>query len=443
VIRLLPIVLLCSVAQCATLTYTSAPALNPMKGFVPFHSTPGRTTFPKSLQFTYFSLRQLMTGPSTFVWTDIDTEITAITNENCQCVFRVYIDFPGNSTGIPQYLLDGGLTTFNYSVYGNTTSVSPNWEDANLRTAMTNFITALGARYDNDPRIAVMQVGLLGFYAEWHDETVPFASFTVQDEVMRAYSNAFPHTLMTMRTASTTNAAGPFGYHDDGFCEDTLLGSLPNGFMITLTNAGALTKWQTNILGGEVFPSYWYCLFDSPSCPPAYAYNTCVDTTHVSWLMDSGAFSTGTPMNDPERAATMTGAQRMGYELHVPSWSFSGSSLTVTITNTGVAPFYYPWTVQAVVGTATSTVPFNITKILPGASTNVTTAFSGLSNGVLAASMRVINPMAGGTVLSFANTTQDTNTGWLSLGNITTGGGGGVAGNTTAQNLKLINGVLR
>jgi hypothetical protein len=107
-----------------------------------------------------------MTGPMNFVWTPVETQISAATNEGCHFGFRVYLDTPGAPIGIPQYLLDGGLPTYSYTNYGNTTSVSPYWENSSLRAAMTNFITALGQRYEGDSRIGFIELDLLGFWGE-------------------------------------------------------------------------------------------------------------------------------------------------------------------------------------------------------------------------------------------------------------------------------------
>lgn len=400
----------------ATLTYAPAPVLNPMKGFVPYQSDGSRNTFPHSLSFMYFSLRDLMTNLNTFTWTPLDDQIQAAMNDHCQFIFRVYLDFPTKAIGIPQYLLDGGLSTCSYSDFGNSTSVSPDYTDANLQTALTNFIAALGARYDGDSRIAAITAGLLGVWGEWWHPSCTYATTEVENKVVYAFTNAFKTTQILLRNPYTQNANLPVGYHDDSFCNDTVAKVFGSGFMLYMTNAGALQKWTTNMIGGEVYPDYWSCLFDASPCG-VDPYNLAVTTTHASWLMDSGAFDS-TPPENTQR--TLDGSRLLGYELHVPSWSWSGNGLTVSVTNTGVAPFYYPWTMQAVVGSVTSTVPLDIRAILPGQSTNVTTTLNGVGSGIQSVLMRVINPMPGGVVFSFANSEMDTNGGWLTLGSVGT-----------------------
>jgi hypothetical protein len=369
-----------------------------------------------------------MTGPKTFVWTPIETQIRAATNEGCHFAFRVYLDFPTMATGIPQYLLAGGLTTYRYTNYANKVSISPNWEDLNLRSAVTNFIFALGQTYDGDPRIGAIEIGLLGFWGEWHDEGVPFASGTVQAEVMNSYQAAFRKTKLLARLPASQNANRPMGYHDDSFCMDTL-SPFTNGFIFQMTNAGsaALAKWQTQMIGGEVYPGFWDCLWNDSTCAPAGEdFNSCVDASHASWLMNSGAFSaslTGAP-----RIRALAGAKRLGYEFQVTSFSTwtNGTTLTsgIWLRNSGIAPFYYGWPVELAAVTLTGEIlrewstPWNISGILPGMNpVALEMPLSAPPPNGFTLLMRVVNPLPNGKPLRFANSRQDSILpGWLTLG---------------------------
>eukprot|EP01052_Picozoa_sp_SAG31_P004428 SAG31_NODE_183_length_20987_cov_8.711078_12_plen_46_part_00 len=45
--------------------------------------------------------------------------------------------------------------------------MSPNYADLHLIAALESFIAEFGRRYDADPRIGFVQVGLLGYWGEW------------------------------------------------------------------------------------------------------------------------------------------------------------------------------------------------------------------------------------------------------------------------------------
>jgi hypothetical protein len=417
-----------------SLVYTSAPPNNPLKGFMPY--TGNYTTFPYSMEWSYLPLRSLMSGPTNFNWTSLDQLLINDASRGHQTVFRVYLDYPTLSTGIPQYLLDAGLTTYSYNDYGNNgISVCPDYENPLLDQALTNFIAALGARYDGDPRIGFITVGLLGYWGEWHTypETQWFASVTVQEEVLAAYANAFTKTKLLVRWPSGTNSpAQLIGYHDDSFAYQTI--DPPSYmFLALLKAAGETNKWQTQPIGGEVYPPEQSCIWDTnqPSCVPAgQDFTDCVNLTHASWMLNQGVFSPG--FTGAQETLALAGARQLGYEIYVTNAQLIDARLsgplnvTLQIQNTGVAPFYYNWPVQIGVLNSSNTLvqtwttPWTLTSILPGPTNTVWSYVQsnhGLAVGQYKLVLRVQNPLANGVSFHFANQTQDANlAGWLTLG---------------------------
>ena len=426
----------------AALTYAPAPPDNPLKGFVTY---PGdHASFPHSLEWDYTRLSDVMTGPTNFDWSVFEGKLNAAAARRCQFYARFYLEWPNRKTGVPQFLIDQGLTLrpwTNSQDHPPTTHETPDYEDPHLRAALTNFIYALGARYDGDPRLGFIALGLLGTWGEWHnwphDEW--FASKTVQRGVMSAYEAAFKQTRLVARYPAgldhpryADNSRRAFGYHDDSFAWATVhTGRGSDGwfFETMLRRAGAMEKWRQQPIGGEVRPEVWDCLFNEPSCAPkGQEFDRCVAMTHVSWLCDQGVFRTNLTGAARERA--IRAAQRMGYELHVATadLAIAGSKLTVTlsITNTGVAPFYYDWPVELgaldAAGALAATWPtaWKLTSIQPGEAPvrwQHEADVSGLRPGTYRLLLRVPSPMTGGKPLRFANQTQDQDReGWLTLG---------------------------
>jgi hypothetical protein len=436
--------LLCAGAAVAatnsySLSYAPAPADNPLKGFFPFAGE--HTTFPHSLESGYLPLRSLMTGPDTFNWSALEKLLDDIARRGHHAVFRIYLDYPSKPTGLPQYLLDAGLVTHAYTDHSNNgISMSPDYQNALLRQALRDFIAALGARYDGDPRVGFITVGLLGFWGEWH--TYPhetwFASLFVQDEVLTAYEAAFSKTkLLVRRPAGFNPRARRLGYHDDSFAYETL--DPPSWtFLGRLKAAGDTNKWRTQPIGGEVRPEVQPCMWDTnqPLCVPAgQEYNSCVDLTHASWMSNHRAFVPGFTGVEKERA--LAGARRLGYELYVTNAVLVDTCVSGPLTvslglkNMGVAPFYYDWPVQlgALDGNNTLvrtwTTPWRLSWLLP-ANTNTVWIYTetnhGLRAGLYKLALHVANPLANGTVFRFANQTQDSDlVGWLTLGQVSVG----------------------
>ena len=417
-----------------SLAYVPAPPDNPLKGFMPYAGE--YTTFPYSMEWSYLPLRSLMTGPTNFDWSNLDTLLANSAGRQHQTVFRVYLDYPALPTGIPQYLLDAGLATYAYDDYGNDdVSLCPDYENPLLDQALTNFIAALGARYDGDPNIAFLELGLLGYWGEWHTypETNWFASVSVQNEVLAAYTNAFHKTKLLVRwpAGSLGYATLPIGYHDDSFAYETIDPPAYN-FLGLLKAAGETNKWRAQPIGGEVRPEVQSCMWDTSqtNCVPVgQAFTNCVALTHASWMLNQGVFYPG--FTGTQLDLALAGARQLGYELYITNANLSGSAssqpqtITVQILNTGVAPFYYDWPVQLGVLNHSNllvrnwTTDWKLSALVPGTNAlwTCTQTNPSLSAGQYTLLLSVLNPMTNGLSLRFANQTQDQNlAGWLTLG---------------------------
>jgi hypothetical protein len=431
------------------LAYAPAPPDNPLKGFVPYLGE--RPGFPHSMEWDYTRLSDVMKGPREFDWGPFEAKLEAAAARGHHFYARFYMEWPGRSTGVPQYLLDEGLTlrrwtNTNTQPWPPAVDHTPDYEDPRLRAALTSFIRAFGARYDGDPRLGFIGLGLLGTWGEWHNHPNHewFASKTVQREVMDAYESAFSQTRLLARYPAgpedpryADNSRRRIGYHDDSFAWATVHTGRPQDnwfFESRLRQARATDKWRTQPIGGEVRPELWDCLFDEPSCaPPGQEFERAVTTVHASWLAHQGLFRG--PLDAATRTRTVRAAQRLGYELHVTDAVCTlappdGPLLVLlTVTNTGVAPFYYDWPVQ--LGAANDQgrivdrwpTDWTLSGIVPG---EPATAWGTrihvdhLAPGPYQLLVRAPNRLPNGPPVRFANATQDQHArGWLTVGAFT------------------------
>ena len=353
-------------SQTLTLQYQPAPPGNPLVGLVPYAGA-GRDRFPHSLEFNYVRFADLVIGPDQYNWAPLEKLLDDVASRGNQTIFRVYLEFSNQTNLIPQFLLDAGLTVHNYPNNDDPRykpAETPDYENPALRRALTQFIAALGAKYDGDPRIGFITAGLLGSWGEWHNYPRDdlFASKTVQTEVLNAYEAAFHTTPILLRYPAgpddkthAENASRPFGFHDDSFAWATLEtpGRYTDWYYMALLNkAGpqARNKWKTMPIGGEIRPEAWGHVFDEKSSlPQIQDFAACVEQTHVSWLMDSGLFGRAFTPERKERATPLV--RRMGYEFHVPTVTINEPDpqtihLQLDVENRGVAPFYYDWPIQ-------------------------------------------------------------------------------------------------
>lgn len=417
------LILLVSVSLRAQtqLQYTPAPADNPLKGFVPYVESDARERFPHSMEFHYFSIRDLMSGYDSFDWKPIEEKLKVTQARGCQLTFRVMMEYPNRGVQVPQFLVDEGvkITQWESGESDSGTCHTPDYEDARLRRALVNFIGALGARYDGDPRVSYVTAGLLGLWGEWHNyprEDLG-ASKETQKIVLDAFEKSFSKTPILLRYpandttyAYAPNHQRPFGYHDDSFNWATLdTGKEEDNwfFMSLLEAADAEEKWKTQPIGGELRPELWMKSFTEAPHERSQGFEACVRATHVTWLMDSGLFENRFPLSNKRKENAIKAAQLLGYEFHISKWEASGGNVRITVENRGVAPFYHDWKAELQADGKTIGT-FSLSGILPGESKVWEAEAEGNEYRI-----RVKNPMEGGRPLRFANVEQGDE--WLVL----------------------------
>jgi hypothetical protein len=471
------------------LTAAPSPLDNPLKGFARFYF-PGDDQslgYPRSLAWSYFGLSEVMTSATdcgSYNWSIVDNALNEIASYGNQAAIRFYMEYPGGTGSHPgnaiPHCFDGHVTYRNNTYWG---TVSPDYDSAYLLNAVSNFIAAFGARYDGDPRIGFINLGLVGLWGEWH--TWPFDTDTADGypnlmptdahatQIVTAFDNAFSRTKLEIRYPDSAGGAAntrDIGYHDDSFCYKegsplagvTLpqsLGGADYAQLQRALNMGVENKWITDSMGGEVRPEIQSSAFTSWPGGSGQVDNmkACIELEHTTWKINQTSQSYSS--SDANVAAAV---RLMGYDLtathaYFPN-SVTGSSATVgvTIANNGVAPFYYPWTISLGLKNAAGTVvktwdtPWDLRTVMPlrirafpdwnvGADpayrdfgypqyfqTSVST--TGVASGSYQLVLKVKNPLealsTAAKKLRFGNATQNAD-GWLGLGSIGVGSGGG------------------
>ncbi|HTJ36939.1 MAG TPA: DUF4832 domain-containing protein [Dactylosporangium sp.] len=471
------------------LTAAPSPLDNPLKGFARFYF-PGDDQslgYPRSLAWSYFGLSEVMTSAtdcSSYNWSIVDNALNEIASYGNQAAIRFYLEYPGGTGSHPgnaiPHCFDGHVTYRNNTFWG---TVSPDYDSAYLLSAVTNFIAAFGARYDGDPRIGFINLGIGGLWGEWH--TWPFDTDTADGypnlmptdahaaQIVQAFDTAFNTTKLEIRYPDSAGGAAnarDIGYHDDSFCYKegsplagvTLPQSMGGASYAQLQralNQGVENKWVTDSMGGEVRPEIQSSAFTSWPGGSGQVDNmkACIELEHTTWKINQTSQSYSA--TDPNVAAAV---RLMGYDLTATHAyyqnSVTGSTATVgvTIANNGVAPFYYPWTVTLGLKNAAGTVvktwdtPWDLRTVMPlkirafpdwnvGADPTYRdfgypqyfqagVSLAGVSAGSYQLVLRVKNPLEAlspaAKKLRFGNATQNAD-GWLGLGSIGVGTGGG------------------
>ncbi len=416
-------------AEWLSVPSAQPPDANPLKGFMPYR---GSYDFPHSMEYQYFAFDDLMPSLDT---PDFDTTIEPFLEEvsgrGNHAVFRIYLDYPDERYAVPQWLRDAGVTATSYSSHGG--GLSPDYDHPALLAACESLISLLGARYDGDPRIGFLQVGLLGHWGEWH--TYPnghlFAATETQNRILSAFDNAFNSTslLVSQDLMSHDPMANiddhDIGFHDDAFTEGTL-GPADWNFYPRLVDYGFDKRWRSMPVGGEILPGLQNIVWDDPSGAPQ-DYSACVNVTHASWLLNQAPFDSNWGV--AKRVRAIEGGRRLGYDIRVVETRIGALDgdlrVGVRFENTGVAPFYYPWAIEVgVFGQdrellISEETDWDVRTILPDGGPiefTATVPFSTDWTDSFASAVRIVSPLANGKPFLFSNRNREED--WVILAEI-------------------------
>ena len=114
------------------------------------------------LEFSYMLYSEVVTNIGTYNWSAVDTKLAQAAARGHQMILRFRDTYPG----ITQRSIPNGLPSAISRVEGQNTFI-PDWSSTELQDFILDFFTKFAARYDDDPRIAFIQVGF-GSYAEYH-----------------------------------------------------------------------------------------------------------------------------------------------------------------------------------------------------------------------------------------------------------------------------------
>ena len=333
---------------------TSLPRVreNPLRGFITSYVWgPPANTLSDQMEFLYLPLSSVWNSNGPTLETGLEPFLVAAQGRGHHAVVRLYIDYPNKPTGLPAYLMEQ-VGCQPYQDHGG--GCSPDYDHPLLVEAMVGVLEAMGTAYDGDPRLGVVQIGLLGFWGEWHTypHTEWFPTEDTQKAVLNAAHNAFSITQLQVRRPAAHSVNLRIGFHDDSFAYSTL-GDVGWFFHPQLVASGAEKRWEEVMIGGELRPELQSLVFEPNYVVDTYAQdvNECIETTHASYLLNYKGFSeNGVGYTGAELEAAEAAALTMGYRFEIVGASLTladlhegkvDAKITVTLAQTGNAPFYY------------------------------------------------------------------------------------------------------
>lgn len=345
---------------------------NPMKGLMPFYSDEGADdSVPYSMEWLYIPMTDLVADDGSFTFREgLENKLETIARRGHQAALRVYLDYPDKECAVPQYVWDMGVKKYEYKEYGGGTS--PDYSDQRLIDFLLEFIDQFALNYDGDKRIAYITTGLIGHWGEWHVCTEikgAMASDRQKRQIIHAFECKFKHTNILTRYPGTPGSNnGKIGFHDDSFTYSTINPDKKHFFYTQLKRSLKTNVWKTQPIGGEFRPEGQENFLNGEVTDEFQDYDECVNKTHCSWLMMTGAF-TGN-LNEKQIATAKEASAKLGYDFYVNKVQvmklFGKAYVRVGVENRGVAPIYA--SPKVYIGTDGNEVETRqeINKILPG-----------------------------------------------------------------------------
>lgn len=427
-------VLICGSAAVSAETVTVSPKViddvlaNPFKGFAPYADTfYANPVIPQSLVYADVTWAALEPEREKIDWNALEKNWAQHLKLGRRIGFRFKLADPwiGGEVDIPEWLAKSGVPLRPYEIDGGK-GQAPDWDDETLLIEHARILAALGQRYNNDPRIAWIDVGSYGFWGEWHvwkNEKLAAKNESKQ-RILDAYLKAFPGKRMVI-PFDDDFALKYMSERGCGVRNDNLGRPDENKWYLTsvaqVSKAFADEQFKRAIITGEFGNSEKGAVEGTTK---RFAQNLeFIKATHWSFVGPAGG-SLLNPKNGEHRRNCEALYKALGYRFAVLTLSHEKTvkagaalSLSLTLRNDGCAPFYYPWPVEISLVDAAGKVAFaarpggewDVQKWLPGERALKTTLElpKSLAPGGYSLCLAILDPGTAMPGVRFANEGRD------------------------------------
>lgn len=255
--------------------------------------------------------------------------------QNVKVIPRVFLNFPNMAENRwPSDMEEGDFSSDTFK----------------LRFA--RFVQVLGELWDNDPRVAFVELGVFGKWGEHHS---PEPTAELQALAAREFTKAFRNKLVSVRHAWVQFQGARFGEYWDSFGHYDQMWT--HGRSIAVLNA-ADGRYLATYIGGEVAYDWGNSKIE-PGSDPTTTMRTASHRQHmintIRWLhcTQLGWLADYDPADTEAARGAIEVQKAFGYRFEITAARFSPSvpaggtlSLTMYVKNSGSAPFYYRWPVR-------------------------------------------------------------------------------------------------
>lgn len=259
-----------------------------------------------------------------------DEKWQGVEDKNVKVIPRVYLHWSGSRKYWP-----ADMQTDDYS--------SVQFQERILR-----LIKRLGKCWDNDARVAFIEMGIFG---KWGEQEQPFPTEEAERLVDDAFAKAFKNKKVSVREVWNNFTQHPYGEYWDSWAHYDQMWGHGNNINKENKEKG---RYKETYIGGEVAYDWGNGKLQPGASPTA----SVAEKKHRNFIINTIRWLHCTQLRwienyDQNNLEAAKGAEEIqkafGYRFVLDEVRFSLSdSLNVEfdVTNTGSAPFYYNWPVE-------------------------------------------------------------------------------------------------
>jgi hypothetical protein len=315
--------------------------VQPMTGIVLWEQLDNKDTDAIQMEYSYMRYNDVVKEKGIYDWVLVEEKLNSAASRSHQIILRFWDTYPGRETTVPDYIkaLPDYKEILEKSEKRDTGF--PDWSHPEYQRFILEFYKEFAEKYDNDPRLAFLQVGF-GLWSEYHiydPKEISGTNFPSKDFQVKYFQHldtVFQETPWMISQDAHLPSRSPFADQPKllnikfGIFDDSFHLAWKHGYNYNGWKFFGLKKYEQSPMGGEI-------LF------PSEERSNMVDE---NWEQESRKF--GITFMICEQWLNWITIDRLrqhsmacGYKFKVTDFRTNETAAKVTIKNTGVAPIYY------------------------------------------------------------------------------------------------------
>lgn len=322
--------------------------VQPMTGIVVWDTNSNADPTAHSLEFSYMLYDDIVSEKGVYDWTIIENKLNEIASRNHQAILRFRFSYVSYTTSVPKYIKDLPDYEETKGLSEDKETWFPDWRHQELKDFTLEFFEKFAEKYDNDNRLAFLQVGF-GLWAEYHIYDGPFILGRTfpSKEFQTTFLNKLASEFKNLHWSISIDAedAGVTPFRTDatllglsfGLFDDSFMSKNHGSYNEPRFNFFGVNKYEKSPIGGEF---NYYTDFDqqnvlAPDGPYGESYESFANRFHVSYMIGNDQYRYQSKERIKEASINT------GYKFEVTKFEKTQGKTLITVKNIGTAPIYY------------------------------------------------------------------------------------------------------